>query len=150
VTASNRQLRMRMRPKVILAHNYAEAERAQQSYGDNLLSVITDVQYDRAGKLDDEAGVRFMRQIRKLTPVKAHFGSPHQHAPRNVHIHATPPPQRGPTATIRHTASEAGRCAIINPTRLDRGPLQMNQALPSALSDGSGVDMRTYGWSRTH
>jgi CheY-like chemotaxis protein len=64
VTASNRQLRMRMRPKVILAHNYAEAERVYHSYKDNLLCVITDVQYEREGKLDDEAGVRFIRQIR--------------------------------------------------------------------------------------
>lgn len=64
VTASNRQLRMRMRPKVILAHDFAEAERFYESYKDNLLCVITDVQYERNGKLDDAAGVRFVQQIR--------------------------------------------------------------------------------------
>lgn len=64
VTASNRQLRMRMRPKVVLAHNYGEAERIYHTYKDNLLCVITDVQYERQGRLDDEAGVRFIEQIR--------------------------------------------------------------------------------------
>lgn len=64
VTASNRQLRMRMRPKVILAHNYAEAERIYGQYKDNLLCVITDVQYECEGRLDDDAGVRFIQQIR--------------------------------------------------------------------------------------
>lgn len=64
VTASNRQLRMRMRPKVILAHDYAEAERVYTAYKDNLLCVITDVQYEREGKLDDDAGVRFVQYIR--------------------------------------------------------------------------------------
>lgn len=64
VTASNRQLRMRMRPKVILAHDYAEAERVYRDYKDNLLCVITDVQYEREGKLDDDAGVRFVQHIR--------------------------------------------------------------------------------------
>ncbi len=64
VTASNRQQRMRMRPKVVLAHNFAEAERFYAEFKENLLCVITDVQYERNGKLDDAAGVRFVQQIR--------------------------------------------------------------------------------------
>lgn len=64
VTASNRQLRMQMRPKVILAHNFDEAKKIYSQYKDNLLCVITDVQYECEGKLDDDAGVRFIQQIR--------------------------------------------------------------------------------------
>ncbi|MFO0745833.1 MAG: PEP/pyruvate-binding domain-containing protein [Myxococcota bacterium] len=64
VTPANRQLRMKMRPKVVLAHNVAEAERAYRELGDSLLCVITDVQLLRQGALDDEAGVRFIEAIR--------------------------------------------------------------------------------------
>jgi len=64
LTASNRHLRLRMRPKVILSHDFADAMRLYRDYKENLLCVITDVQYERDGKLDDTAGVRFIQQIR--------------------------------------------------------------------------------------
>lgn len=64
-TEGNRRLRMRIRPKVILVHDYESAEQVYRRYRDNLLCVITDVQYPRAGHFDPEAGVRFVDMVRR-------------------------------------------------------------------------------------
>jgi len=65
LTEANRRLRMRMRPKVILAHDFATAERVYRDYREFLACVVTDVEFERAGRLDDEAGLRFVEQVRK-------------------------------------------------------------------------------------
>jgi hypothetical protein len=65
LTGAYRRLRMSMRPKVILAHDFAAAEAFYREYKDYLISIVTDVQYERAGTVDDEAGVRFISMVRE-------------------------------------------------------------------------------------
>lgn len=64
VSESNRRRRMRMRPKVILVHDFAEAQRIYQEYKDFLICIISDVAFERSGRLDEDAGVRFIEQVR--------------------------------------------------------------------------------------
>ena len=61
----HRLMRMRARPKIILATNFEEAEKIYKKYKTNLLAVISDVRYPRKGKLDGEAGFKLAKKIRK-------------------------------------------------------------------------------------
>ncbi|MDE7407029.1 MAG: phosphoenolpyruvate synthase, partial [Muribaculaceae bacterium] len=61
-------LRMRARPKVILARTYEEAMRLYDQFGSNMLGVISDVSFMRAGEKDPEAGLRLARYIRSRDP----------------------------------------------------------------------------------
>ncbi len=65
LTEANRRLRMRMRPKVLLAHDFATAERLYREYREFLACVVTDVEFERAGRLDQEAGLRFVELVRR-------------------------------------------------------------------------------------
>ncbi len=58
-------LRMRGRPKILLAQNYEEAMDLYTSFKGHLLGIITDIAFDREGENDDEAGFRFARHIRE-------------------------------------------------------------------------------------
>lgn len=58
-------MRMRGRPKVILARNYEEAEALYEKYGNNLLGVISDVSFMREGKKDPQAGIKLARSFRE-------------------------------------------------------------------------------------
>ncbi|HPR31360.1 MAG TPA: PEP/pyruvate-binding domain-containing protein [Prolixibacteraceae bacterium] len=53
--------KMRSRPKILLARNYDEALVIFNKYKDFLLCVISDVAFERAGKMDKTAGVKFIR-----------------------------------------------------------------------------------------
>ena len=53
--------RMRSRPKVLLARNFEEALSIFNQYKDFILSVISDVEFERAGKMDREAGIKFLK-----------------------------------------------------------------------------------------
>jgi CheY-like chemotaxis protein len=57
-------MRMRGRPKILLARTYEEAVRFFETYKNNLLGVISDVAYEKGGKLDKQAGVKLCRHIR--------------------------------------------------------------------------------------
>ena len=61
-------LRMRGRPKVVLARNYEEAMALYERYADNMLGVISDVRFPKAGEKDSEAGFKLLRQIRRNDP----------------------------------------------------------------------------------
>ncbi len=65
-------LRLRARPKIILASTYEEAVAVMQRYKDYLLCLITDVRFQRDGVPDEKAGielVKFAREIDKDMPV---------------------------------------------------------------------------------
>jgi CheY-like chemotaxis protein len=66
VTESYRRLRMSLRPKVILAHDAAEAEHVFRAYKDYLICILTDVQFERGGTLDEHAGIRFVERVREM------------------------------------------------------------------------------------
>lgn len=61
-------LRMRGRPKVMLARDYEEALALYEKYADNMLGVISDVSFMKDGVKDSEAGLKLAREIRKRDP----------------------------------------------------------------------------------
>jgi CheY-like chemotaxis protein len=61
-------MRMRARPKVLLASSYEEAEQIFQTSGEHLLGVISDARFPRGGKIDSEAGLAFARMVKARDP----------------------------------------------------------------------------------
>ena len=61
-------LRMRGRPKVMLARDYEEAVALYERYGKNILGVISDVSFRRDGEKDQKAGLRLAEYIRERDP----------------------------------------------------------------------------------
>ena len=61
-------LRMRGRPKVVLARNYEEAMALYTRYADNVLGVISDVRFPVGGEKDSEAGLKLLHDIRANDP----------------------------------------------------------------------------------
>lgn len=61
-------LRMRGRPKVMLARDYEEAIELYDRYSDHILGVISDVSFMREGKKDPKAGIRLARELRERDP----------------------------------------------------------------------------------
>lgn len=57
-------LRMRGRPKIVLARNYEEAWDLYSRYKDNTLGVISDCRFPRGGKTDEMAGFKLLSAIR--------------------------------------------------------------------------------------
>lgn len=57
-------LRMRGRPKVILARDYEEAKALFDRYGNNMLGIISDVSFHREGEKDSLAGIKFAEYVR--------------------------------------------------------------------------------------
>ena len=57
-------LRMRGRPKVVLARTYEEAMELYDRYADNTLGVISDCRFPKDGEKDSEAGLKLLRAIR--------------------------------------------------------------------------------------
>jgi len=63
----HRILRMRARPKILLAENFEEAEYLYRRYRPYLLSVFSDVRFPREGRLDPDAGFELLQMIRRET-----------------------------------------------------------------------------------
>ena len=63
----HRILRMRARPKILLAENFEEAEDLYRRFRPYLLSIFSDVRYPRNGVADDEAGFSLLKMIRDET-----------------------------------------------------------------------------------
>ncbi|MCK5807754.1 pyruvate, phosphate dikinase [bacterium] len=69
----NKMLRMRARPKVLLASNYEEAKKLYLKYEDYLLAVISDFSFPKKGVEDKNAGpklVKYIRHRNKHIPIK--------------------------------------------------------------------------------
>jgi len=58
-------LRMRGRPKILLARSYEEGMAIYKKYKHNMLGVITDVSYPQGGVKNKMAGINLCREIRK-------------------------------------------------------------------------------------
>ena len=63
-----RTLRMRGRPKIVLARTYEEATTLYDRHPNNVLGVITDARYPRRGVVDPQAGVQLLAELRKRDP----------------------------------------------------------------------------------
>jgi DNA-binding NarL/FixJ family response regulator len=68
VNTTQKLLRMRARPKILLANTYEEAWELCEKYGDVLLGVISDVRFPRNGRQDAGAGLELLRSIRAEKP----------------------------------------------------------------------------------
>ena len=67
-----RMLRMRGRPKVLLARDFEEAEALFDKYGNNILGVISDMRFPHAGIKDPDAGLKLAERLHishPFTPV---------------------------------------------------------------------------------
>ncbi|MGC4000456.1 MAG: PEP/pyruvate-binding domain-containing protein [Anaeromyxobacter sp.] len=65
---SQKILRMRARPKVLLASTYEDAWEQVLAYKDSLLAVISDVNFPMGGAACEDAGARLARQVKALEP----------------------------------------------------------------------------------
>jgi len=63
-----RMLRMRGRPKVMLARDYEEALEIYDKYSEHILGVISDVSFMREGIKDPKAGIKLARELRSRDP----------------------------------------------------------------------------------
>lgn len=61
-------LRMRARPKILLAKTYDDAVALYEKYQHNLLGVISDISYYRQGVKDKEAGIKLASKIKSENP----------------------------------------------------------------------------------
>ena len=65
-------LRMRGRPKILLARNYEEAKDLYDKYKRNILGVVSDVRFEREGEIDATAGLKlasYMRSQDRFLPI---------------------------------------------------------------------------------
>lgn len=59
-----KMIRMRGRPKILLATSYEEAVDMFEKYKNNLLGVISDISFNKGGETDKTAGIQFVKLIR--------------------------------------------------------------------------------------
>ena len=65
---SQKILRMRARPKILLCRTYDEAAEVFKAHSENVLAVVSDVEFPRDGVLDRRAGVRVAERVRAAHP----------------------------------------------------------------------------------
>ena len=63
-----RTLRMRGRPKILLARSYEEAVALHDKYKDYMLGVISDISFSRNGQKDPQAGFKLCEYLRSYDP----------------------------------------------------------------------------------
>ena len=68
VNRSAKILRMRARPKLLLARTYEQAWEVCTAYHDVMLGVLSDFEFPHAGALDPRAGIELVRAVRTLSP----------------------------------------------------------------------------------
>ena len=64
----HRLLKMRARPKILVAENYEQAMKLYQRYGDYLFGIISDTRYPRNGVETADAGYTFLTEVRQAIP----------------------------------------------------------------------------------
>ena len=80
---SQKILRMRARPKILLCTTWEEAEAAFERYAEEVLGIISDVEFPRAGEKVPRAGADFARQVRAAypdVPIVLHSSRPENEA----------------------------------------------------------------------
>lgn len=65
VNLTHRYVRMRARPKILLATNYDEAWEYFEKYSEDVLGVISDINFRRSGVKDPQAGLHFTQAVKK-------------------------------------------------------------------------------------
>lgn len=65
INLTHKFLRMRARPKILLCSNYEEAWEYYSKYKDLVLGIVSDIDFQRNGKQDPKAGLKFAEQVKK-------------------------------------------------------------------------------------
>jgi len=65
---AHKMIRMRARPKILLARTYEEAWEFFQARKDHLLGIITDLEFPRTGHVDPDAGRHLIQAVRAESP----------------------------------------------------------------------------------
>lgn len=65
VSLTHRFLRMKARPKILLCATYEEAWESFDRFQDSILGIISDIEFNRGGKPDPEAGIKFAREVKR-------------------------------------------------------------------------------------
>jgi CheY-like chemotaxis protein len=68
VNLSHRLMRLQAQPKILLCGSYEEAWQYFTDYEDNILGLISDVEFPRDGRIARDAGLEFARQVRGRHP----------------------------------------------------------------------------------
>jgi len=68
VNLSHRIMRMRARPKILLCENYEEAWELFNKYHENILGIISDIEFPHNGVKDSRAGIEFAMNVRERHP----------------------------------------------------------------------------------
>jgi CheY-like chemotaxis protein len=68
INVAHKLVRQRARPKILLCSEYEEAAKQAMDYRENLLAVVSDVQFPRGGTPDPNAGFELAHVIRDLVP----------------------------------------------------------------------------------
>ncbi len=68
INVAHKLMRMRARPKILLASTYEEAVQLATEYREYLLGVVSDVEFPRAGDMSPEVGFDLARTIHGLVP----------------------------------------------------------------------------------
>src|SRR5207248_722269 len=66
VNPSHRFLRMRARPKILLCTNYEQAWDHFERYQENILGIISDIDFHHNGKPDPRAGIEFAINVKAV------------------------------------------------------------------------------------
>ncbi len=61
-------MRMRGRPKIMVARDYEEAMRIYEKYQKNILGVVSDISFKHGGVKDQHAGLQFARELKSRDP----------------------------------------------------------------------------------
>jgi hypothetical protein len=67
-----KMVRMRGRPKIVLATSFEEAVTLFEKYKNNLIGIISDISFKKEGETDKEAGIKFVKKVReedKFVPI---------------------------------------------------------------------------------
>ena len=68
VNVSDKIMRMRARPKILLCTSYEQAWEAFTQFQDDVLGVISDIEFPSDGALSETAGLTFARRVRARWP----------------------------------------------------------------------------------
>jgi len=68
LNVAHKLVRMRARPKILLASNYEDAARQVMQYREYLLGVVSDVEFPRDGELSPDSGFQLARMVRAEVP----------------------------------------------------------------------------------
>jgi CheY-like chemotaxis protein len=68
VNLSHKLMRLQAQPKILLCGSYEEAWQYFDAYEDNILGVISDVEFPRDGRMTRDAGLEFARGVRQRQP----------------------------------------------------------------------------------